>query len=561
VVTGVGSLRDHPAVAAIMDISDPVAQGLHWDDVTIGRLVDRAATRWPSRPFLKTAEGELSFAEARLRSVEMAGALRALGVQAGERVAILMGNTQVFAAVYLAVARLGAVLVPLHTRYTQQEIVGVLRRSRAETLVMADRLLKLDFTSLVLGACPELSECRPGELRSDALPDLRRVILSGASVRGTIPLSAVAEESAPYEDDDADPNGLAQIKYTSGSTALPKGVMLTHSATIRNAYNLGTRIGLGPDDRVYSGMPFYHAGGSILTMLTGLSLGCCSVVLPRYHAGEALDAIESEQCTAHLGMEIMYLREIDHPDYSWERVSTLRTGWIAGSTEAVTRVFQKMPVPFVNIYGLTEVSGNACTTRVDDPDDIRIGWAGEAQPGLEVAIFDPSSGLRAGVGEVGEIGIRGWAVMEGYLDDAESTRAVIGDDGWLRPGDLGLIDGRGYLKFLGRSKETLKVGGENTSPREVEDCLVGHPRVRIAAVVGVPDEEYGEVPVAFVEAAESGLSAEELLEFCRERLAAFKVPQEIYFVQSHEWTMTGPEKIVKQSLRERALELRRVANG
>lgn len=560
-VTGTGTWRDRAAVAAIMDISDPVAQGLYWDEVTIGRLVDRAATRWPSRPFLKTVEGDLSFGEARQRSIEMAGALQALGVRAGERVAILMGNTQVFAVVYLAVARLGAVLVPLHTRYTQLEIVGVLRQSRASTLVMADRLLKLDFRSVVLGACPELSTCKPGELRSEALPDLRRVIVSGASVPGTIPLSALTEESGSYEGDDADPHNLAQIKYTSGSTASPKGVMLTHAATIRNAYNLGSRIGLGLEDRVYSGMPFYHAGGSILTLLTGLSLGCCSVVLPRYHAGEALDAIEREQCTAHLGMEIMYLREIEHPDYSWERVSSLRTGWIAGSTESVTRVFQRMPVPFVNIYGLTEVSGNACTTRVDDPDDIRIGWAGEAQPGLEVAIFDPSSGRRAGFGEIGEIGIRGWAVMEGYLDDAASTSAVIGEDGWLRPGDLGLIDSRGYLKFLGRSKETLKVGGENTSPREVEDCLAGHPRVRIAAVVGVPDEEYGEVPVAFVEAAEDSVSADELLEFCRERLAAFKVPQEIYFVESHEWTMTGPEKIVKQTLRERALELRRVANG
>jgi acyl-CoA synthetase (AMP-forming)/AMP-acid ligase II len=246
-------------------------------------------------------------------------------------------------------------------------------------------------------------------------------------------------------------------------------------------------------------------------------------------------------------MDVMYLKEMSSPSFTRDVVRSLRTGWIAGLADAARRVADEMRFPFVNLYGMTEVSGNICMTSIADPLDVRVTHAGVPQPGLEVGVFAPGAGRILPVGAEGEIRVRGWGVMKGYLGEAQ--RAV-DDEGWLRTGDLGMVADNGYLRFLGRIRETLKVGGENVACAEVEAALAGNPDVALAQVVGVADEIYGELPVAFVQLRGGDeADGDELIAWCRARLAGFKVPRYAFVLAEDEWPLTGPEKISRPGLR------------
>jgi fatty-acyl-CoA synthase len=452
------------------------------------------------------------------------------------------------------VASLGAILVPLHTRYLAKETAHVLRGSDATTLVLTDHFLNSDAITMLIAICPEFPSSRPGKLHSQTFPALRNVVVDGSPHTAAFAFSELAQMSPEGGVSVVvNPDDLALIKYTSGSTAAPKGVMLSHGPIIRNAFHMGERMQVVPADRVFSGMPFYHAGGSILTILMTMSQGASMVLVDHFDAGLALAAIERERCTIHLGMDIMYLREIDHPSFDWSKLRSLRGGWIAGSPESARKIHESMPFPFVNIYGMTELSGNACMTSPEDFDERRLEWAGESQPGMEVGIFDVDSGTRLGVRATGEIRVRGWGVMKGYFGEAVSTSASIDDDGWLHTGDLGILDEHSYLKYLGRLKEMLKVGGDNVSPEEVEGCLSMHPAVSIVQVVGVADPVYGEVPFAFVQLVDGQrCDPAELIAHCRKNLARFKVPHHIRLMAADDWQLSGPEKVQKHKLRDLA---------
>lgn len=354
---------------------------------------------------------------------------------------------------------------------------------------------------------------------------------------------------------------VAVINFTSGSTAGPKGVMLRGEAMVRNGHNCSLRMGLEAGDRLFSAMPFFHTGGSVLSLLSATTVGASLYTTHHFNPVTAVKTIAEEKCTAQVGMDVMFIKEGTIDGFRQSDVSTLRTGWIAaGSRSSAQRAYDLLSFPFVNVYGMTELTGNTCMTALTDSDERRLACGGEPQPGIELAIVPSGSPeelelSRALNLKVGEILVRGWSVMAGYSADEEATRKIVDSDGWLHSGDLGYIDDHGYLLFLGREKDIIKVGGENVSLFEVANILQEHPAVNVAKVVGVAHPVYGELPVAFVElVATAHASAEELSAHCEGLLASFKIPRTYHFISSSEWPTTGPSKIDLRTLVKWAAE-------
>lgn len=494
----------------------------------VSEVLDEAARRQLARTAFVCGDVSATYSElAELaRAAELH--LHELGIANGDRVALWAPNSLEWVAWYFGVARARGVLVPLHTRSTSAEAASMLGAVGARVVVIE------------AGGPGGPTEEHAHALRAEVARS-GTVVLDARLPRGSgepVPASAPRIRS--------DDTFLA--KFTSGSSGTPKGVQLCHEAVVRNGFNAGTRLGLSEEDRLFSPMPFFHSGGSVLTILTAFTHGTAIVTLPRFNGDEAIAAIRDHACTAHIGMEIMYLREIASPAFSREAICSLRTGWIGGSAETAERVYEAMGFPFVNLYGMTEASGNVSMTSLDDPPELRLTWAGIPQPGMEVAVFDPDTDAPLPADVEGEIRVRGWGVMQGYLgEDVDVVH--VDDDGWLRTGDSGLIGENGYLKFLGRIRESLKVGGEMVSCAEVEAAIVTHPSVVVAHVVGAPDKVYGELPVAFVQLAEwENVRAEEVVAWCRSRLAGFKVPRHVAILAADEWPLTGPEKVSRSAL-------------
>ncbi|HEX7371316.1 MAG TPA: AMP-binding protein, partial [Thermodesulfobacteriota bacterium] len=338
-------------------------------------------------------------------------------------------------------------------------------------------------------------------------------------------------------------------------TAFPKGVMLTHDGVIRDGFYLGERQTLTAEDLLFCPLPFFHVGGAVISTLSVLTHGACLAFLETYDPLESLKVVHKERCTAMNGIETHFLMMYQHPEFSRYDVSSLKKGWAIGPAEVVRSVYQKMGLTKVlNIYGTSETSPNVTTTFVDDPLELRMAFHGLPHKETEIKIIDLSGGETLPDGKEGEICVRGWNVMKGYYKKPEETAGAIDPQGWLHTGDLGFIDPKTrYLKFTGRFKDMLRVGGENVSAMEVESFLLTHPKVKQAQVIGVPDPRLTEVGMAFLELKE-GMSAteEEILAFCKGKIAGFKIPRYVTLVK--EFPLTGSGKIQKFKLKEQALE-------
>ncbi|GBC76798.1 3-[(3aS,4S,7aS)-7a-methyl-1, 5-dioxo-octahydro-1H-inden-4-yl]propanoyl:CoA ligase [bacterium HR08] len=491
----------------------------------------------------------------------LARGLLALGVASGERVALWLANVPEAALAEFAVAKIGAILVPINTRFKEGELEYVLRQSEAATLITMERFGDTEYEAIVRTLCPETSVCAPGHLRSSRLPRLKRLITLGAGAPGMFAYTDVLalgaesrwELALRRREAEVRPDDVVLIQYTSGSTAFPKGVMLSHDQTLRNAFIMAGRAGLEESDRVLSAMPMFHIGGSVCALLGAVTRGYVLHVMTKFDAGETLRLFEEERITAYIGIETMFLMLRDHPDFSRRDRSSLRKGWAAGSPTLLRLIAEEIGISSVcSVYGLSECSPNVCITDWRDSLEKRVGTNGRPHPGVEVEIRDPQTGERLAPGQPGEICVRGYVVMKGYYNMPEETARTIDPDGWLHTGDRGLLTEDGYLVFLGRCKDVLRVGGENVSALEVENFLLTHPAVVAAAVVGVPDPRWGEVPAAFVQLKEGELVTEDdVIAYCREHLAPFKVPRYVRFVR--EFPMTGSGKIQKFLLREHLL--------
>ncbi len=515
---------------------------------TLGDLLDEMARRYPDGEAVVFERQRLTYPEYRERVRQLARGLHALGVRRGDKVALLMGNRLEWLLVDFAVALLGATLVPVSTWSTARELEYVLRHSDATTLVTVDRFRSQDYLAM-------LEAIGPGSKR---LPLLRHIVcLGGKRGRGITAFAELCELGARTPEALVDaaqrvvaPTDIAYILYTSGTTSTPKGVQLQHRGLIENMFNIGERQHLSPVDRLWLGISLFWGFGCENALLALMTHGGCVVLQEAFEPGEALALIERERCTVYYGTPNIALALWEHPDRPRRDLRSLRTGAAIGHPPAIQTVMDLGAREICNVYGLTECYGNCALTDAHDPVESRLATIGRPLPGFEIKIADPDTHRPLAPGDIGEITLRGY-ITPGYYKDPEKNAAAFDADGFFLTGDLGWFDASGRLRFHGRIKDVVKTGGLNVSPVEVEQILLGHPAVAEAHVLGVPDPRREEAVTAAVVLKEgAGVSADELRAFCRQALAAFKVPQHICFVRRDALPLTPSGKVQKHLLRE-----------
>ena len=467
-----------------------------------------------------------------------ARALLAEGVAKGDRVGIWSPNNAEWVVVQFATARIGAILVNINPSYRAHELEYALRQSGCSVLIHAAGFKDADYGELLESIdAPSVRRLLP-LVEWEAL--LARAV--GVSVERLLQREAELHFDEPIN-----------IQYTSGTTGFPKGATLSHHNILNNGFFIGQTLGYTPADRVCVPVPFYHCFGMVLGNLAIVTHGAC-IVIPSeaFDAGAALAAVAEERCTSLYGVPTMFIAELGDPSFDAWDLSTLRTGIMAGSpcpVEVMKRVQNEMHMDEITIcYGMTETSPVSAQTQRDDPLDKRVGTVGQVHPHVEVKIVDPS-GRVVRRGESGELCTRGYSVMLGYWGDEAATREAIDGARWMHTGDLATMDDDGYVNIVGRSKDMIIRGGENIYPREIEEFLYTHPDIADAQVIGVPDERYGEIVCAWI-VLKPGASLDELAlqEFCRDKIARFKIPALVRFVDAFPMTVTG--KIQKFKMRE-----------
>jgi len=533
-----------PGVARVRGLPDP------WGATDLGAVLDAAARWQPGKVALAHGEQALTFGDLGRQAEALAGGLERLGIRPGSPTVVLMDNRPEWVVTFFALAMVGSPIIPLNPRFVPREMAYVLEHSGAGCLVASDRFGRTTLAERLAELAPAI-EGQGRELRLDRFPHLHHVVRLG----GERPLPWASDWARLLEGGRATarqggPASVGLIQYTSGTTGFPKGVMLRQDQILRNAWCVGARLGLRPTDVMYSPMPFFHVGGAVLSILFTVQRGATLIVPDRFDPEHMLDTIEREACTVTAGVETMFRRLMDHPRYERFAGASLRAGWGAGPRE----IFDRLP-GFVNIYGLSENSPNAAMAFFDEPLARRRDSCGWIQPGMELGIAraERFENEWLPLGERGEIRIRGWGVMQGYLNDADTTARTVSRDGWLHTGDFGAIDVDGAVHFLGRMKDTIRVGGEVVGAGEIEAVLARHPKVRSVYVVGIPDPFYGEVPIAWVVSADGADIERELMHLAQEQLAKFKVPRHVRLCLDADLPITESGKVQKYVLRDRFL--------
>jgi acyl-CoA synthetase (AMP-forming)/AMP-acid ligase II len=524
-----------------------------WD--SIPAMAAATAERFGDRLAVADGDTRLTWAELHDRAQTFGAALVASGVQPGDRVALWAPNTLRWIVAVLGLWQAGAVLVPVNTRFKGVEAADILTRSRARALVTVTDFLGTDYLALL-------------EATGTELPDLKTVVVArgpapgGAETWGGFLARATDEARAEVARRSADVTEAdpSDVLFTSGTTGVPKGVVMTHARTLRVANDWVAMTSLGPDDRYLMVNPYFHMFGLKAGILACVTAGTAMFPEPVFDVDRALARAADERVTVLPGPPTLYQSILDHPDRGRHDLSSLRVAVTGAADIPVTligRVLDELPFPtIITGYGLTEAGTASATSLGDDPETIAT-TVGRARPGFEIRIVgDQDRDLPTG--ETGEILLRGPSVMAGYLDDPAATAAALSADGWLRTGDLGVLDDRGCLRIVGRAKDMFIVGGFNAYPAEIENHLLRHPEVQQVAVIGIPDERLGEVGMAFV-VTRSGDPAvgAEILAWCRDEIANYKVPRAIEIVDELPLNATG--KVEKNVLRERAAQTRPVS--
>lgn len=538
-----------------------------WQPRVLREVLEVTAIARGAHEGLVTDRTRLSWTDIHTKSIEMAQAMHALGLRKGDHIGILMGNNAAWVTLFFGAAMIGAVTVPVNTRFKASELAFCLKQADVKALFLADKFLNIDFVSFLHEAEPAVDAALPGV----ALPFLQHVIVMGDDV----PKAGIAWKAFRKL---AETVGARQFKtdialvtsddpllmqFTSGTTAYPKGVLLTHHNMLRNAWSCGARMGVVPDDRYFNCRPFYHVAGTTLSLLVALTYGATLVTQPTFEAGGALKLLANERCTLTSGNDTLFQMMMSHADFDSSKLH-LRGGWSAAGPQTMRKIIDVMGMKAVCIaYGLSEASPNVVFSSYDEPEEFRVNGRALPHEGVEVRIADPVSNAPLPANTQGEIQVRGWNVMKGYYKNDAANAKAFAPGGWLRTGDLGVLGDDGRLAMVGRLKDVFRVGGENVAPAEVEEVLLAHAAVATAQVIGVPDARLGEVAAAYVtlkagHAGQSGATEDELIAWCKARCANFRVPRYLKIVADFEAIgMTGSGKVQKNKLRDHAIrELR-----
>lgn len=523
-------------------------------DDTIGRNLHRTVERHAERDALvDVASGRRwTYSEFAADVELLAAGLLVAGVQVGDRVGIWAPNCPEWTLAQYATAEIGAILVNINPAYRSHELQFVLRQAGVSVLLSATEFKGSDYTAMIDDVRPEVATLREvlfiGSIQWEAMTDRGHRALAKTP-------QMVADVSSTLRPDDA-----INIQYTSGTTGFPKGATLSHRNILNNGFFVGELCHYTENDRVCIPVPFYHCFGMVMGNLACTSHGATMVIPgPAFDPVATLTAVADEKCTSLYGVPTMFIAELALENIGEFDLSSLRTGIMAGSpcpTEVMKQVIERMGMAEVSIcYGMTETSPVSLQTRSDDSIEQRVSTVGRVGPHLEVKIVDPVLGETLPRGEAGELCTRGYSVMIGYWEQPDKTAEAIDSDGWMHTGDIGVMDGDGYVAITGRIKDMVIRGGENIYPREVEEFLYTHPDILDAQVIGVPDEKYGEELMAWIQLRDGAapLDSDAVRQFCNGRLAHYKIPRYVHIVDEFPMTVTG--KVRKVEMRERSLGL------
>ena len=537
-------------------------------EITMGDLLRETVSRFPENDALICPEFGVreTYDEFLISCTEVAKGFLAIGVKKGDHVSVWATNVPQWAHLQFGLGMIGAVLVTVNTNYKSHELEYILNQSDSTTLVHIEGYRDTSFSQIVEEIIPEAEGAGVGEIRSDRLPSLRNVIYirnknkdrSAFCFEDIVRLGgAVSDEELRDRELSIDADDVVNMQYTSGTTGFPKGVMLTHRNIINNAKMVGDVMGMTENDRLLVQVPLFHCFGCVMSSLNCVYHGSTMVVLESFDPLKALEFIETEKCTAINGVPTMFIAILGHRDFKKFDMSSLRTGIMAGAPcpeEAMKNVMTEMHCPEITIaYGQTESSPVMTMTRRGDPVDLRVSTVGRLFDGIDGGVVDPETGEALPPDTQGEIVTKSSCVMKGYYKMPEATAAAIDTEGWLHTGDLGTVDRDGYFRITGRIKDMIIRGGENIYPREIEEFLHSHPKVKDVYVVGIPDGKYGEQILASIELEDGEEAvADEFEKFCTDKIARHKIPK--FWEFNVPVPMTASGKVQKFKLAEQFLE-------
>jgi len=540
---------------------------------TIGDMFDEIADKYPDNDAIVAIQQGKRYTYRELQK-ELNCAAKgfiALGLKKGDRLAIWATNLAEWIITQFATAKAGIIMVNINPAYRTHELEYALRQSETQALLLMDSFKSSDYVQMLYQVCPEARAAQAGRIHSERLPFLRTAVtIRGEKQPGMytwddvmkmgegVPDEVLLERAESLDFDDP-----VNIQYTSGTTGFPKGVVLTHHNVLNNGYFIGECMKFTEKDRLCIPVPFYHCFGMVLSNMAAMTHGA-TMVLPAEHFDPVavMSAVERERCTAMHGVPTMFVAELEHPDFSKYDLSSLRTGIMAGSpcpVEYMKKVSTLMNMREVVItYGQTEASPGITMSSTDDSLDRRVSTVGRPMPYTEIKIVDPKTGKMVQQGDTGEICARGYMIMRCYYNNPVATEQCIDKQGWLHTGDLGTLDEQDYCKITGRLKDMVIRGGENIYPREIEEFLYTHRAVSDVQVIGVPDKKYGEEIMAWIKLKKDAAATEDDIKaYCRGKIAHFKIPRYIKFVDGFPMTVSGKIqkfKMREQSIRELGLE-------
>ncbi|CCK81969.1 AMP-binding protein [Desulfobacula toluolica] len=532
-------------------------------ELTLGQILDQTAARFPDNDAVVYVDRDFRLTYRQFNSLvdEVARGLMALGIQKGEKVAVWATNIPFWVALQFATAKIGAVLLTVNTNYKTAELEYLLIQSETENLFLIDGFQDTDYVNTIYELVPELKTQQRGSLSSKKFPHLKRVAFLGQEKhRGMYSIPEIkalgvmtTDEEYLARQKELSPHDVVNMQYTSGTTGFPKGVMLTHYNIGNNGFFIGANQNFSEHDRVCLPVPLFHCFGCVLGVLAAVNHGTCMVILEGFDPLMVMSSVEQEKCTALYGVPTMFIAILDNPMFSKFDFSSLRTGIMAGSNcpiHVMEQVIEKMNMTDITIcYGLTEASPVMTYTRIGDELRLRVETVGRALPHIEVKVIDIATKETVPPGVQGEVCCRGYNIMKGYYNNPEATKEAVDADGWLHSGDLGVMDEQGNLAITGRHKDMIIRGGENIYPREIEEFLYRMDEIKDIQVAAVPSKKYGEEVGAFIVLKEdANIDESDVKDFCRGKIARFKIPRYVHFVDSYPMTASG--KIQKFKLSE-----------
>lgn len=536
-------------------------------DRTLGQWLEHWAETTPDKEYIIYSDRNLRFTwkQFNQRVDDLAKGLLAIGVEKGSHVGIWATNVPDWLTFLYASAKIGAVLVTVNTNYKQNELEYLCENSDMHTLCIIDGTWECDYVDMTYKMLPELKTSPRGHLKSERFPHMKNVVYIGQEKHRGMYNTAellllgknIDDEKLVNAKNNVSCHDVVNMQYTSGTTGFPKGVMLSHHNITNDGFFTGEHMKFTQDDKLCVCVPLFHCFGVVLATMNCLTHGSTQVMVEKFDPLVVLASVHKERCTALYGVPTMFIAEMNHPMFDMFDMSSLRTGIMAGSlcpVELMRQVSEKMFMTITSVYGLTETSPGMTQTTIEDSFELRCTTVGRDYPFVDVKVIDPETGEECPVGVQGEMCCKGFNVMKGYYKNPQATAEVIDKNGYLHSGDLGVKDENGYYRITGRIKDMIIRGGENIYPREIEEFLYHMPGVKDVQVAAVPSKKYGEEVGAFIILHEgTSIEPEDVREFCKGKIARYKIPKYVFFVK--EYPLTGSGKIQKFKLKELSLEL------